>query len=504
MTVSPPAVITFDLASPVPCRSENPVREIGEAGRRAAVADVIGQNHPRAVRAGNRVQNTSQPALAIRISAVPGQTGPNLLPYPAFVLPWGLAVAENQPTTKNRMTSEHSSFAARLRAAILSEGRVTRVPDSELQELNGDSCNSSLRGDATFNTLALELFALQFQHNTAYRKISEARGQTPRTIEHWTQIPAVPTAAFKEMELTCLAPSERTAVFHSSGTTEQKPSRHFHHAESLKVYEALLWPWFAQNVLPDFRFPISDFRLLCLTPPPEQAPHSSLIHMFEIVRRRLDAPESAFVGKIGADGIWVLDFDAALASLEADSKLKTQNSKLILGTAFSLVHLLDYLAEHNLRHQLPAGSRVMETGGYKNRSRLMPKAELHALITKWLGVPGENIICEYGMSELSSQAYAVTSDKWQVTRDAVSSRHLSPVTCHFAFPPWARVQIVSPESGREVADGETGLIRVYDLANVFSIMAVQTEDLGVRRGDGFELIGRARFAEPRGCSLMSA
>ena len=35
-------------------------------------------------------------------------------------------------------------------------------------------------------------------------------------------------------------------------------------------------------------------------------------------------------------------------------------------------------------------------------------------------------------------------------------------------------------------------------------MAIQTEDLGIRRGDGFELIGRAQLAEPRGCSLMSS
>jgi len=54
-----------------------------------------------------------------------------------------------------------------------------------------------------------------------------------------------------------------------------------------------------------------------------------------------------------------------------------------------------------------------------------------------------------------------------------------------------------------VAAGETGLIRVFDLANIFSMMAVQTEDLGLRRGDGFELIGRAAKAEARGCSLMA-
>jgi hypothetical protein len=65
------------------------------------------------------------------------------------------------------------------------------------------------------------------------------------------------------------------------------------------------------------------------------------------------------------------------------------------------------------------------------------------------------------------------------------------------------VQIISPETGLEVADGETGLIRVFDLANVFSVMAIQTEDLGIHHGRGFELIGRATQAEPRGCSLMA-
>jgi hypothetical protein len=133
----------------------------------------------------------------------------------------------------------------------------------------------------------------------------------------------------------------------------------------------------------------------------------------------------------------------------------------------------------------------MENGGYKNRSRALPKAELHQFITERLGVPREQIICEYGMSELSSQAYD------NATRGDGALR------C-FSFPAWARTQIISPETGREVADGETGLIRAFDLANVFSVAAIQTEDLGFRWGDWFDLIGRAQPAEPRGCSLMSA
>lgn len=139
---------------------------------------------------------------------------------------------------------------------------------------------------------------------------------------------------------------------------------------------------------------------------------------------------------------------------------------------------------------LPAGSRAMETGGYKGRSRALPRAALHDLIRRCLGVPASHVISEYGMSELSSQAYdGVVGD--------------AGARC-FRFPPWARALVVSPETGTEVDDGNPGLLRVCDLANVGSVLAVQTEDLAIRRGDGFELLGRASEAEPRGCSLLPA
>ena len=93
-----------------------------------------------------------------------------------------------------------------------------------------------------------------------------------------------------------------------------------------------------------------------------------------------------------------------------------------------------------------------------------------------------NIICEYGMSELSSQVYQ------QSLMPEVSGLKSGGA---FHFPPWAWARVVSPETGREVGDGETGIISIVDLANVFSVMAIQTEDLAVRRGDGFELLGRA-------------
>jgi hypothetical protein len=162
---------------------------------------------------------------------------------------------------------------------------------------------------------------------------------------------------------------------------------------------------------------------------------------------------------------------------------------VLLGTAFNFVHLLDYFMANNMRYRLARGSRVMETGGYKGQSRAVPKSELHLLITKHLGIAPEFIVTEYGMSELSSQAY-----------DRVAGRAGQR---EFHFPPWARAQVISPETNHEMAEDETGLLRIFDLANVRSVMAIQTEDLAVRRGDGFELLGRAENAESRGCSLMS-
>ena len=364
------------------------------------------------------------------------------------------------------MKSDLSSFSARLRSLIADHPAVpSTIP---------------------FHALALELFALQYQANAAYRKICDARRVTPLTVSKWTDIPSIPTSAFKELDLTCLPPDQRSRVFHSSGTTAQQPSRHLHNSESLAVYETSLWSWFAANVLCPGHPAIQDWQLVILTPSPNDTPHSSLVYMLDVVRQKFGAGMSVFHGTVNRQGDWELDGEAIVARLQATTGNK--RPVLVLGTAFAFVHLLDYLADAKLRFELPAGSRVMETGGYKGRSREIPKPELHAEISRRFGLPTEQIICEYGMSELSSQAYD----------EAVAANNA------FRFPHWARAQIISPETGLEVDDGETGLIRIFDLANVWSVMAVQTEDLGIRRGEGFELLGRASLAEPRGCSRMTA
>jgi hypothetical protein len=415
------------------------------------------------------------------------------------------AVAENQPLRRNRnkqnrMTSTCSfaDFTSRLREFI------KRCQDNEDE----------------FRHLALVLFGLQFEQVEPYRQLCQARGAAPGKIAHWTEIPCVPTTAFKEFEFSSLPLAERSTVFRSSGTTGEQRSRHFHNAESLAIYEASLLPWFKRHLLADK----NRFLLISLTPSPGLVLGSSLAHMLGIAHRELGSPESRFTGTLDATGAWGVDLAAALAAFR--NAISADRPVAILGTAFGILQILSFLSLRQIALRLPAGSRVMETGGYKGRFRELPKARLHALITDRLGIPASHIVSEYGMSELSSQAYDHVVAAYAATVQSSESSKIRPAGAQtaqpfnpstlqlqpfnpspsqrtFAFPPWARARVVSPETGQEVHEGETGLIQVYDLANVRSVLAIRTEDLAVRRGGGFELIGRVASAEPRGCSLMS-
>ena len=377
-----------------------------------------------------------------------------------------LAVAENQPrrnsATKNRMTPFTS-----LAEACSAISAFIRC------------CADEPRTDG-FNELALALFGFQFEHNTPYANFCRTENQTPETLADWRNIPAVPTRAFKSLDLTVLPEADRGTVFRSSGTTQANRSRHFHSHDSLAVYHTSLWPWFAEHLIDE-----STKRLLFLFPEIDQAAESSLAYMMDEVAKRLARCERCFA----ADGQWRIDGQAAVDFLH---DCVTQNEPVtILGTAFSFVNLLDHLDGVAIEFQLPSGSAAMETGGYKGRSREVQKPELHQAITNRLGIAGGRIICEYGMCELSSQAYDCK----------LGQANAAPRK--FRFPPWARARIVSPETMGEVEIGQAGLLQIVDLANVNSVLSLQTEDLARRHADGFELLGRVELTESRGCSLMN-
>ena len=144
---------------------------------------------------------------------------------------------------------------------------------------------------------------------------------------------------------------------------------------------------------------------------------------------------------------------------------------------------------------------MADGGGYKGRSRELTKAEFLATAAGTLGVPQEYCVNLLGITELSSLFFD------NVLADAMHGRAASRRKIN---APWTRTRAVDPETLELLPAGEEGLLRHWDLANVASVVALQTDDLGVcfpRRTSaggatgGFEVLGRARGAELRGCSL---
>ena len=310
--------------------------------------------------------------------------------------------------------------------------------------------------EAEFNAMSLAVYRFQRETNPPYRQFC-AHQKASAALTDWRGIPAVPTSAFRHAKLRTFPEAETCATFRTSGTTGEGYGSHYF--RSLRLYEASIlraWQMLALPPLPQ----------VILTQRPGDAPHSSLCHMM------------GTLGTLGSQ-TWCIDAGGTLDNA-ALRRAAASGPVLVLGTALAFLHLFEQLGRERI--PLHPSSLAMETGGYKGTGRTLAKAELYAQFGALLGLEPDAILNEYSMTELSSQWY---------TRGLGRPHH---------GPPWARALVIDPESDMEVPDGERGILRLIDLANLGSVIAIQTQDMAVRRGAGFELLGRDPAAIPRGCS----
>lgn len=347
----------------------------------------------------------------------------------------------------------------------------------ELETLFGRGVEAALP-DGAFSEFALRVFTVQFEGNATYRAFCAARGATPGSVTRWEDIPAVPATAFKHVDLVVGAPDHVETVFRTSGTTRGGEVRGRHLVPRPSLYRASLLPNLGANLVPEDE----PLPILSLIPPPREAPESSLSAMMGTAAERWGDPVRWLAHPdTGPD---VSGFLAAAAEVASSGR-----AALVAGTAFSFVHLLDAFAARGSRVILPEGSRIMETGGFKGRSRVVARDELYRGIHERLGVPVDRIVNEYGMTELLSQLYEPV-----LREDRADPRRHVP-------PPWLRVRALDPTTLEPTPPGTPGLLCFFDLANAGSVSHVLTEDVGTVSPDGLRLQGRVAGSEPRGCSL---
>ncbi len=357
----------------------------------------------------------------------------------------------------------------------------TKKLDTEIlgfiRKYGRDAIHRAHAGQA-FQSLAFKIFEYQFRRNLNYQKFCQEAGAWPGALKSWKEIPAMPTTGFKELVLSTFPPRRAVKIFKTSGTTRQNHGAHFF--DTLRLYDAAVIPVFKKYLIPGS----VDFSFFFLMASPKEDPASSLSYMMGVVNKR-------FAG--GRGKYYALKGDIRGAALLKDLEAAGRKKKVMLcATAFSLKSFLDFLKSKKASLRLKAGSRLMETGGFKGRMKEISKDALYAECEKRLGIKRDFCVSEYGMTELSSQFYDTT------LYDHAKGAKRKPFK---AGPAWLRTMVIDPRTGREARRGSIGILRHFDLANRGSVMAIQTEDLGRAVGEGFELIGRLPGADLRGCSL---
>jgi phenylacetate-coenzyme A ligase PaaK-like adenylate-forming protein len=316
----------------------------------------------------------------------------------------------------------------------------------------------TIRSDANFNDVALEIFHFQYKNNAVYHKFVSGLKIMPNQVKHYLHIPFLPVEFFKTQKVVS-GDTEELNYFSSSGTSGMLSSKHYY--GNLDIYKQSFLKSFQQ-----FYGNISDYAILALLPSYLERQGSSLIYMVDFLIEESRDKKSGF---------YLDDLDQLATALKNPGP--SGQKVLLMGVSYALLDLIE-------KHQFKLKNTIiMETGGMKGRRKELVREELHAALTKGFGVNA--IHSEYGMTELFSQAYSGGEGI-------------------FKTPPWMKVVIRDVNDPLSLHGNEkTGGINVIDLANIHSCSFIATQDLGKTYLDGsFEVLGRFDNSDIRGCNLL--
>jgi hypothetical protein len=297
-------------------------------------------------------------------------------------------------------------------------------------------------------------------------------------------VPFLPLRVMRDFALFTEPPAHIAKTFLSSGSTQATRAQHsFTHA-GLEAYALGAQNGF-QRFLKRFGMP-SNTPLLSLVPHPNEWSQSSLAHMIEMFHAQ------------NFNVTWVDNSSLPSSLFDALAALRVQSDEIIIfGTSFHHLLLQELLAANSAKAAFPPFRRiaVIDTGGTKGRTVAFRVDEVRSILTNlYLPFAQETLfLSEYGMCELASQAWSMTSP------------HGGDFFCNSTLTPFA---IDLGGSSPCETTGE-GFLAFIDRNNSDSYMALLTEDLGYllpkspSESDlaAFHLVGRSPDSSLKGCSL---
>ncbi len=342
---------------------------------------------------------------------------------------------------------------------------------------------------------ALLLAALKhaYRHHfvscAAYRHYCERRGfALNQAFTDITELPYLPVQAFKENAglLRSVAPAQITTRLSSSATSGVASSVDIDKVTAKRQVRAL--SAVIGEVLGQKRRPF-----LVLDVDPRTAGPGGLGARSAAVRGFLNlAREASYFMEAEAGGLLTLkegDFAAAL-------NLHSSGNEPVAVFGFTYVlyaHAVLPLLKSGRSFRLPRGSHVIHIGGWKKLAdQQVSKAEFNQTMERVFGVPSTHVIDFSGFTEQMGVTYPDGPDGSKFT------------------PAFADVIVRDPSTFKPLPDGREGLLEfVTPLPNSYPGIAVLTDDVGVIterdatvgawHGTRFQIIGRAKKAEIRGC-----
>ncbi len=194
-----------------------------------------------------------------------------------------------------------------------------------------------------------------------------------------------------------------------------------------------------------------------------------------------------------------LNFDLNKFESFAEKNQNLEQEICIFGFTYILYsNVIQELLKKGVKFKLPKNSKVAHIGGWKKlESQKVSKEKFILDVSSVFGIDESNIFDFYGFTEQMGLLY-------------VSAGHSPKIV-----PIYSEIIIRDFQTLEPVDDGKEGLIQILTpLPNSYPGISVLTEDVGViknrgidkfgRNGTQFEIIGRAKEAEVRGCGdIMS-
>ncbi|MBO7510450.1 MAG: hypothetical protein J6T35_04625 [Bacteroidales bacterium] len=334
---------------------------------------------------------------------------------------------------------------------------------------------------AMLDEYLLELSKYHYEHSEEYKKMLDATGVDLEKIEHYEDLPYLPVSLFKDLTLRSVPEEEVIKTMTSSGTTGQRVSKIFLDRETSANQTKTLTK-IVSSLLGNKRVPMI------------------ILDSSNVVKDRsmFSARGAGILGfsMFGSKRIYALDENMELDIEGMKVFLEEHKGETIFLFGFTFMiwqHFYKKLLESGYRPDLSKGILIHGGGWKKLIAESVSSAQFKLSLNDICGIPVENVHDYYGMVEQTGTIY------------------LECECGHLHASNFSDVIIRNPHDFSVAKQGEMGVMEVISvLPKSYPGHVLLTEDEGRilgeddcpcgRKGKYFEIRGRLKNAEIRGCS----